>query len=525
MLLVVLLGHFIRKLPYKKDVERFHSRTPSSSCMRGYCQTTTLALYSKPILNGREAMRNYRYYFIYIASIAALAGILFGFDTGVISGAILFINQSFHLSHELTSLVVSMVLLGALLGAFFSGRATDIYGRKYMLLFDALLFIIGTAITALTPSITFLIIGRLLVGIAIGIASYTAPLYIAEISPAEHRGALVSLNQLSVTIGIFISYIVDYFFSFVPHDPWRWMLGFGVIPASILFLGVLTLPFSPRWLVYKGRIELALAALMRIRHGHAQENIQKELKTIEHSMTDKHQSWKLLFSKKIRPTFYIAAGLAIIQQITGINTILYYAPTIFKMAGFAQSSGAILATMGIGAVFVISTIVAIPFVDRLGRKPLLYTGMIIMAVGLGVLSWSFHGNLLQNKTVIALAIASMMLYIIGFGISLGPIMWLTIAEIFPLPVRGIGSSLATCINWGSNWLVAITFLGLVDLCNTSGAFLIYCLLTVLSLIFIYAYVPETKGTSLEQIEANLYRGLPARELGRQNITSGETTCI
>ena len=186
------------------------------------------------------------------------------------------------------------------------------------------------------------------------------------------------------------------------------------------------------------------------------------------------------------------------------------------MAGFAQSSGAILATMGVGAVFVLSTIVAIPFVDRLGRKPLLYTGMVIMAIGLAILSWSFHGNLLQSKTVITLAIASMMVYIIGFGISLGPIMWLTIAEIFPLSVRGLGSSLATCVNWGSNWLVAITFLGLIDLFNASGTFLIYCVITLLSLIFIYAYVPETKGTSLEQIEKNLYRGLAARELGRKN---------
>lgn len=468
----------------------------------------------------KDYMRNHKYYFIFVASIAALAGILFGFDTGVISGAILFINQHFNLNSELTSVVVSMVLLGALLGAFFSGRMTDIYGRKYMLLFDALLFIVGTAITALTTTISLLIIGRLLVGIAIGIASYTAPLYIAEIAPAKHRGALVSLNQLCVTIGIFISYLVDYFFSFLSHDQWRWMLGFGIIPASILFLGVLTLPFSPRWLVYKGKIELALTTLMRIRYANA-NSVRQELESIEQSMNHDQHSWTVLFSKKIRPTFYIAAGLAVIQQITGINTILYYAPTIFKLAGFQESSGAILATMGVGAVFVISTIVAIPFVDRLGRKPLLYAGMIIMAIGLAALSWSFNGNLLQGKVITTIAIASMMIYIIGFGISLGPIMWLTIAEIFPLHVRGLGSSIATCVNWASNWFVTITFLGLVDLCSTSGAFLIYCIITVLSLIFIYAYVPETKGTSLEQIEENLYLGLSARELGRKKTKTLE----
>ena len=460
-----------------------------------------------------------KYYYIFVASTAALAGILFGFDTGVISGAILFINQHFQLTPTLTSIVVSMVLLGALLGALFSGRVTDVYGRKRMLLFDAALFIIGTLITAFATNVTMLIIGRLLVGVAIGIASYTAPLYIAEIAPPKHRGALVSLNQLTVTIGIFISYIVDYGFSLLPHNQWRWMLGFGILPAAILFIGVLGLPFSPRWLVSKGRIELALATLRKIRH-EKEQFVQKELVRIQSSMRHERNSWKLLFSKQIRPTFYIAAGLAVIQQITGINTILYYAPTIFKLAGFAHSSGAILATMGVGAVFVISTIVAIPFIDRLGRKPLLYIGMLIMALGLGVLAWSFQGNTLQNSMATSLAIFSMMIYIIGFGISLGPIMWLVIAEIFPLRVRGLGSSIATCVNWGSNWLVTITFLGLVHLLDASGTFWVYCIVTVISLFFIYAYVPETKGVSLEQIEENLYRGLPAKQLGKHDSTSG-----
>lgn len=455
-----------------------------------------------------------RYYFIVVATIAAFAGILFGFDTGVISGAILYINHHFALSHTMTSLVVSTVLLGAFLGALFSGRVTDIYGRKYMLLFDACIFTIGTLMSALASDIALLIVGRFLVGIAIGIASYAAPLYIAEIAPTKHRGALVSLNQLTVTIGILLSYVVDYFCSLMSTHQWRWMLGIGIVPACLLFLGVLFLPYSPRWLVYKGKTALALATLRKIRH-EQDHFIHKELEHIQSTTRREHTLWRFLFSKPVRPTLYIAAGLAIIQQVTGINTILYYAPTIFKIAGFSSESGAILATMGVGIVFVLSTIVAIPLIDRLGRKPLLYIGMIIMALGLAALSWSFHGNHLQTGDNTTIAIFSMMIYIVGFGISLGPIMWLMIAEIFPLRVRGIGSSIATCINWGSNWAVAFTFLFFIDWLNTSGTFLLYCIITLLSLIFIYFYVPETKGVSLEHIEENLYQGVRARDLGNR----------
>ena len=454
-----------------------------------------------------------KYKLLFIPMIAAFAGILFGFDTGVISGAILYINHAFALTTGMTSIVVGMVLLGAFTGALLSGKMTDHYGRKVMLLFDAALFVFGTLISALAPDITTLIVGRYIVGFAIGIASYTAPLYIAEIAPLKYRGALVSLNQLTVTIGIFISYVVDYYFSLSGTEQWRWMLGAGVVPAALLFLGVLFLPRSPRWLVTKGKLTLALATLRKIRHEH-EHIIRKELEHIKKSCGQEKDSWTVLTNKKIRPAFYIAAGLAVIQQITGINTILYYAPTIFKYAGFESKSTAILATMGVGAVFVLSTIAALPFIDRLGRKPLLYIGMGIMAFGLACLAWSFHGHNSQSGGATYLAVFSMMFYIVGFGISLGPIMWLMIAEIFPLRARGMGSSIATCINWGANWFVAITFLFLINHLGARGTFELYCVITLLSLIFVYAYVPETKGVSLEQIEENLYNGLPARELGR-----------
>jgi sugar porter (SP) family MFS transporter len=449
------------------------------------------------------------YFFVFIAAVAALSGILFGYDTGVISGAILFINDAFALSPQMNGVVVSAVLLGALLGAAISGRLTDRFGRKRLLIADAIIFIIGTLISAFAPSIALLIVGRIVVGLAIGVASYIAPLYISEIAPARHRGALVSLNQLAITIGILLSYIVDYFFA--QTGQWRWMFGAGVVPAVLLLIGMIYLPYSPRWLVSRGQYTKALGILRRIRGNEEQANT--ELSAIKATLQDKQGDWKMLFSKGIRPTIYIGIGLAVIQQVTGINTIIYYAPTIFKMAGFESATTAILATMGVGVVFVLFTIIALPLIDTLGRRVLLLVGMVGMALSLAALSWAFH----QGDTTVAslkwVALGSMVVYIACFAFSLGPIMWLLIAEIYPLKVRGLGSSLATCANWGSNMIVALTFLTLIKLLGPSATFLIYFIVTLISIFFIYWFVPETRGVTLEQIEANLYAGLSTRQLG------------
>lgn len=444
------------------------------------------------------------------ATIAAVAGVLFGFDTGVISGAILFIAKAFQLSDVMNGVVVSTVLFGALMGAICSGRITDLVGRKRLLIFDACAFIVGTIICALAPNVTLLIIGRFIVGIAIGIASYTAPLYIAEIAPPQQRGMLVSLNQFFVTIGILASYIVDYAFSFTGN--WRMMLGLGIIPAAILLIGVLRLPFSPRWLVARGKLKAAFYALRHLRDDHSQ--IKMEIRLIQKTLQHKHKTvWKSLLEKQVRPTLYIAVGLAIIQQITGINTILYYAPTILEKAGFHNPSTAIFASVFIGLFSMLATIAGLFFIDRIGRKPLLYTGMTLMTINLGILAWVFDSNTLNSTSAQYTAIISMIVYIIGFAISLGPIAWLLIAEVFPLRIRGAGASIATCANWSFNWLVAILFLQLIDLFGTSTTFLIYCIISLLSLIFVYAVVPETKGVALEQIEADLYNHVPARLLG------------
>lgn len=458
-----------------------------------------------------------KYFYIVIATLAAFAGILFGYDTGVVSGAILFINDEFNLSAQSNGLVVSSVLLGALLGAVFSGRLADHLGRKKLLLLDALIFIFGTIATAISGTISLIIAGRIVVGIAIGIASYVAPLYISEISPAKYRGGLVSLNQLAITMGILISYIVDYYFA--PHAQWRWMFAVGVLPAVIFFIGMLFLPDSPRWIAGKGHAQKALLILQKI---YNDKNLaQAELIAIQKTMKQQENGgWRLLFSPFIRSTLTIGIGLAILQQVTGINTIIYYAPTIFKMAGFASAASAILATMGVGVVFVVSTIIALPLMDTLGRRPLLLIGLAGMAMSLLALSIAFKSPD-HAETLKWVSMSSMVIYIACFGFSLGPIMWLMISEIYPLKVRGLGSSLATAANWGSNMLVAYTFLSMVQFLGASGTFLIYFLISLLGLAFIYLLVPETKHITLEQIETSLQSGFTFRKLGRIDLIAQE----
>jgi sugar porter (SP) family MFS transporter len=452
-------------------------------------------------------------FYIVVASIAAISGILFGYDTGVISGAILFIRDEFHLTAQMNGLVVSAVLFGALLGAIVSGRLTDRFGRKNLLVADAVIFVLGTLGSSLAPNLSSLIISRVVVGLAIGIASYIAPLYISEISPAKYRGALVSLNQLAITLGILFSYIVDTLYA--DTQAWRWMLGIGIIPAVCLLIGMIFLPYSPRWLMSRGREAEAMESLKKIL-GQDENACAEQLQIIKNSLSQQKGNWRLLFSPIIRPTLFIAGGLALLQQVTGINTIIYYAPTIFQMAGFHSASSAISTTMIVGVAFVLFTILALPLVDSLGRRFLLLTGLVAMSLSLGLLSWIFHlqnpGALLKDLTLV-----SMLIFIAGFAISLGPIMWLMIAEIFPLKVRGLGASIATCINWTFNWLVAVTFLTLINVIGASGTFFLYFVISIFAIIFVYAWAPETKGCTLEDIEANLYARKPLRRLGEKNV--------
>lgn len=447
--------------------------------------------------------------FVYVVSaLAALAGLLLGYDTGVISGAILFIREDFHLSVFQVELVISALLLGALIGAIISGRITDQFGRRKVLLGTAGIFVFGSLFTAFSSNVSYLIIGRLILGAAIGIGSYIAPLYLAEIAPQRTRGVLVSLNQLALTIGIVFSYLIDYYFATTGR--WPWMLGLGVVPAVILLCGALFLPESPRWMILRGLDQDALDVLKKIR---AASDVEQEFNEIKQTIVnEKPGDWRLLFGRWIRPILIISIGLSIFQQITGINTIIYYAPSIFKLAGFKEAGSTILATLGVGIVNVLFTIAALPLIDRWGRRPLLLFGLVGMFISLVVMSVAFH-YVFSFPIAHWIVIAGTITYIASFAISLGPVVWLIISEIFPLQIRGIGASIAIAANWGFNLLVSLTFLTLVDLLGLSLTFCLYAVLCIITWIFVYLIVPETKGCSLEQIEANLRAGKASRKLG------------
>ncbi|OEC87635.1 MULTISPECIES: sugar porter family MFS transporter [Methanobacterium] len=444
---------------------------------------------------------------IIAAAITAIGGMLFGYDTGVISGAILFIRQAFSLSSTAQEIVVSSVLIGAVIGASISGFLADKYGRRIMVIAAAFVFGIGAIFTALTPDVYTLIAGRIVVGIAIGIASFIAPLYIAEVAPVSIRGALVSLNQLAITVGIVISYLVD--FAFASSGGWRWMLGLAVVPSIILGVGMYLMPPSPRWLYSKGRIDKARSVLERIR---MTKNVSEEMKEIRASLVCEQEcKWSEILDPVVRPALIIGIGLAAFQQLTGINTVIYYAPTILEFAGFQSAAISILATAGIGMINVIMTVVAISLIDRVGRRPLLLIGIIGMITSLATLGIAFVLPGLSTSLGL-LSVISLMVYVGSFAIGLGPVFWLMISEIYPLRIRGRAMSTATIVNWGTNLVVAITFLSLIQLIGTPGTFWLYSIIGIITWVFVYFLVPETKGKSLEEIEMELMAGKRLQEI-------------
>ncbi|MFC4548895.1 MULTISPECIES: sugar porter family MFS transporter [Halorussus] len=445
--------------------------------------------------------------FVYVtAALAALNGLLFGFDTGIISGAFLFIKRTFEMSSLfgvpmdpslVGGLVVSGALVGAIVGAALGGTLADRIGRRRLILVGAVVFFVGSFIMAVAPNVEVLLVGRVVDGVAIGFASMVGPLYISEISPPKIRGSLVSLNQLAVTTGILVSYFVNY--AFADAGAWRWMLGTGMVPALVLAVAMVFMPESPRWLVEQGRESDARDVLARTR---SEDRIDDEMSEIERTaqaqedtgLSDLLESW-------IRPALVVGVGLAVFQQVTGINTVIYYAPTILESTGFG-SSVSILATVGIGVVNVATTVAAVLLVDRKGRRPLLLAGVAGMTVTLVVLGAAFHLPGLSG-VVGWVATGSLMLYVACFAIGLGPVFWLLISEIYPLKVRGTAMGVVTVANWAANLAVSLTFPMLVDAIAKSGTFWLYAVLSAAALAFTYFLVPETKGRSLEDIESDL----------------------
>ncbi len=451
---------------------------------------------------------------IVAAVVSALGGLLFGFDTGVISGALLYIKPEFHLSATGQQAVVSALLLAAIAGALSGGPLSDGAGRRRTLTSAAILFVVGALVAATAQAFWWLIVGRILLGLAIGAASQVVPVYIAEISPPRFRGALVSLQQLMITVGILLSYLVDYAFS--GFGGWRWMLGAGVVPGVALFVGMLFLPESPRWFLAEGRREEALSVLRRSRP--VGTDVGAEADEIERvRKAEARYSYRDLLAPAVRPALLIGVGIAFFNQLSGVNAVIYYAPTIIHDAGFG-SSASILATTGIGLVNTSVTIAALFLIDRVGRRPLLFTGMSIVLlalIGLGVAYLLPGGSSLSNY----LLLGGLLVYIAAFAFSLGIAIWLLNSEIYPLEVRGKGAAAGAMTHWVFDFIIASTVLYLFNSITPTGTFWLYGAFVVVGIIFLWRRLPETKGRTLEEVSEDLAKRASVSQTPQEVVSS------
>lgn len=449
------------------------------------------------------------YFWLYVVAIvASLGGLLSGFDTGVISGALLFINQTWDLSDYTQGFLVSSVLIGAVIGAGTNGILADMFGRKKIIIATAVIFIIGSILCALAPNIYVLILSRILVGLAVGIVNFIVPLYLSEIAPKQMRGTLVSLYQWAITAGILFSYVINGAFASAVYN-WRWMLFAGVVPGLVLLVGMSFLGDTPRWLVSKNRDEEAKKIYRKIEPNENADVAVAEIK--ETLKTEGGSDKKIRFKKWMIMPFVVGIGIMFAQICTGINTIIYYAPTIFKIAGFDSNANAIYATAGIGLINFLMTIIAIFFTDKLGRKPLLYVGLTGVMLSLLGLGCAFHFASILGASLKWVAVGSLAFYIICFAFSLGPVGWIIVSEVFPLKIRGLAMSLCTVANFAFNFFVVGSFPVLINRVGGAYTFWMFAFVSLLCIIFVYFFVPETKGISLEQIESNWIKGVKPRD--------------
>ncbi|OJT34186.1 sugar porter family MFS transporter [Staphylococcus ureilyticus] len=427
--------------------------------------------------------------------LGALGGLLYGYDMGVISGALLFIEDDIPLNSFTEGLVVASMLVGAIFGSGASGPMSDRLGRRRVVFIIAIIYIVGALILALAPSMPVLVIGRLVIGLAVGGSTAIVPVYLSEMAPTEQRGSLSSLNQLMITIGILSSYLINY--AFTPIEGWRWMLGLAVLPSLILLIGVAFMPESPRWLL-EHRSEKAARDVMKLTF--KESEIDKEIADMKEINAISESTWNVLKSPWLRPTLIIGSVFALLQQIIGINAIIYYAPTIFSKAGLGNATS-ILGTVGIGTVNVLITIVAIMIIDKIDRKRLLVIGNIGMVASLlimAILVWTIG---IQSSAWIM--VACLTLFIIFFGFTWGPVLWVMLPELFPMRARGAATGIAALVLSIGSLLVAQLFPILTDVLSVEQVFLIFAAIGVCALIFVIKYLPETRGRSLEEIEADL----------------------
>ncbi|KAM1142883.1 hypothetical protein EV1_031527 [Malus domestica] len=446
-------------------------------------------------------------YILGLTVVAGIGGLLFGYDTGVISGALLYIKDDFEVvkdSSFLQETIVSMALVGAIIGAAAGGWINDSYGRKKATLLADVVFAIGAVVMAAAPDPYVLILGRLLVGLGVGVASVTAPVYIAEASPSEIRGGLVSTNVLMITGGQFLSYLVNLGFTEVPGT-WRWMLGVSAVPAVIQFTLMLFLPESPRWLFLKDDKDKAVDVMSKI---YDVARLEDEIDYLssqaeEEQRKKKSVSYLNVFrSKEIRLAFLAGAGLQAFQQFTGINTVMYYSPTIVQMAGIQSNQLAILLSLIVAAMNAAGTVLGIYLIDHFGRKKLALSSLSGVIVSLVILSGAFFFQSSGSTSVIYgyIAVIGLALYIAFFAPGMGPVPWTVNSEIYPEAYRGICGGMSATVNWVSNLIVAQTFLSVAESVGTGATFLILAVVAVIAFIFVIVYLPETKGLTFEEVE-------------------------
>jgi MFS transporter, SP family, arabinose:H+ symporter len=426
-----------------------------------------------------------------ITAVTALSGLLFGFDTAIINGAIVFLRRHFAWSEVETEVAAGSLLAGCAVGAGAAGVLSDRFGRKKILLLSALIFAISSIATSLPTGLGQFIAARVVAGVAIGIASMLAPLYIAEVSPAAIRGRLVSMNQLAIVLGILISYLVGWMLSGLGDESWRWMFAVAAVPSLLFLVALFSVPESPRWLVKEGFRDEAARVLARLGEPPSQ------LREIERTIAEESGSLRQLLAPELRRPMLIGIALAVLQQVTGINTVLYYGSIIFtEQAGAANTSAALWANVLVGAMNLMFTIVALFTIDRLGRKVLLITAAAGMGVSLAALGFVLNSTPVAPTPVLALILC----YVAFFSFGMGPGVWVVISELFPTKIRGRAMSVATVALWLACLLITVTFLSLVKALGAAGAFRVYAVLCAFTVFFVWKFTPETKGRNLEDIE-------------------------
>ncbi len=456
----------------------------------------------------REALSGRNRFVLRLAFIAALGGFLFGYDTGVISGALPFVAKELGGGEFNEQAYVGSLLIGAVVGAVLAGYAADALSRRRTKIIAGCVYVVGALGSAVSQGSGELIGFRFVLGMAVGTASFVAPMYISELAPKRIRGGVTSFNQLMVVSGIMTAYIANWALKGAA-DNWRWMLGLGAVPGMALAIGMYFQPFSPRWLVEQGREDEARSVLQRARE--SKEEVDEELEEIRGAAAEKGGGLKELLSPQVRPIVAVGVVLAFAQQLIGVNTVIYYAPTILRFTGVSTSS-AITQALSVGITNLIFTIVAILLLDRVGRRPLLIIGTVGCILSLAALGVFFSSGSLQHDAS-WLALVFLILYIASFAVGLGPVFWLMISEIFPLRVRSQAMSASTIANWSSNFVVSSFFLTLVSAITREGTFWLYSGFGLLALLFFLLRVPETKGRSLEEIGHELGAEQPGQAQG------------